>query len=287
MVSSDSLKFAIDTPEWLTREMQPSGNDADDLLKKTIEAGIDMSGSIGGTIAGVALGGPAGGLAGAIAGTGLVHILKDVAHRTLSRRERQRVGALYIHALDAMNVIREAGGTVRQDDFWVSTGTYTSPGQQVIEGVLIAAQREPQERKLEFMGTLLARVAFEPEITADTAAYMIRTAEELTWQQYVLLALIGRLDEFEVEGIETSTHAPEFAAWAAHKQLAELGDFSRGLILGGREQTPRGFQKFATELSSYKLGWGGDLLYQSMWLDRMPKRDILEVLALLRATGRS
>lgn len=272
--------------EWLTREMQLPGND-DDLLKKTIEAGIDMSGSIGGAIAGVAMGGPAGGLAGAIAGTGLVHILKDVAHRALSHRERQRVGALYLHALNAMNIIRDAGGTVRQDDFWVSSGPYTSPGQQVIEGVLMAAQREPQERKLEFMGTLLARVAYEPEITADTAAYLIRTAEELTWQQYVLLALIGRLDEFEVEGIETNTHAPEFAAWAAHKQLAELGDFGRALIIGGREETSLGLQKYATELSSYKLGWGADLLYQSMWLDRIPRRDILEVLGLLRATDQS
>ena len=266
--------------------MQLPGND-DDLLKKTIEAGIDMSGSIGGAIAGAALGGPAGGLAGAIAGTGMVHILKDVAHRALSHRERQRVGALYVHALNAMNIIRDAGGNLRQDDFWVSSGPYTSPGQQVVEGVLIAAQREPQERKLEFMGTLLARVAYEPEITADTAAYLIRTAEELTWQQFVLLALIGRLDEFEVEGIETNTHASEFAAWAAHKQLAELGDFGRALIVGGREETSLGLQKYATGLSSYKLGWGGDLLYQSMWLDRIPRRDILEVLGLLRVTDQS
>jgi hypothetical protein len=131
--------------------VQLPGND-DDLLKKTIEAGIDMSGTIGGAMAGTAMGGPAGGLAGAIAGTGLIHVLKDVAHRALSHRERQRVGALYLHALNAMNIIQEAGGSVRQDDFWVSSGTYISPGQQVIEGVLIAAQREPQERKLEFMG---------------------------------------------------------------------------------------------------------------------------------------
>lgn len=96
------FKFAIGNAEWLTREMQLPGND-DDLLKKTIEAGIDMSGSIGGAIAGVAVGGPTGGLAGAIAGTGLVHVLKDVAHRALSHRERQRVGALYLHALNAMN----------------------------------------------------------------------------------------------------------------------------------------------------------------------------------------
>src|SRR3954465_13114650 len=109
---SQSCEFAIGNVEWLTREMQLPGND-DDLLKKTIEAGIDMSGSIGGAIAGVAVGGPAGGLAGARAGTGIVHVLKDVAHRALSHRERQRVGALYLHALNAMNIIRDAGGTVR------------------------------------------------------------------------------------------------------------------------------------------------------------------------------
>jgi hypothetical protein len=47
--------------------------------------------------------------------------------------------------------------------------------------VLLAAQREHEERKLRFMGNLIANLAFHPEIDRGYANYLIRLAEKLSF----------------------------------------------------------------------------------------------------------
>lgn len=61
-----------------------------------------------------------------------------------------------------------------------------------MEGVLLAAQRSYEERKVEFFGYLMANVCFENEVDAYLANWTIRTAQELTWAQLVMLAALGR-----------------------------------------------------------------------------------------------
>lgn len=45
---------------------------------------------------------------------------------------------------------------IRQDSFWDARGGFVPDAQETFEAVLVAAQRDPEERKLPFMGSAYA-----------------------------------------------------------------------------------------------------------------------------------
>jgi hypothetical protein len=58
--------------------------------------------------------------------------------------------------------------------------------------VLITAKRQHEERKVEFMGYLLANVAFHAEIDEHLANWLIRMIDELSWMQLCLLSVVAK-----------------------------------------------------------------------------------------------
>jgi len=65
---------------------------------------------------------------------------------------------------------------------------------ELLEGVLLAAQREYEERKVRCYGNLYANIAFEPAIDSVTANSLLREADDLSYMQIQLLALVARKD---------------------------------------------------------------------------------------------
>jgi hypothetical protein len=61
--------------------------------------------------------------------------------------------------------------------------------------VLIAAQRDHEERKLAYQANLLANIALQPEINRANAIVLIRHAAGVSYRQLQLLALLARKDE--------------------------------------------------------------------------------------------
>jgi K+-transporting ATPase c subunit len=49
----------------------------------------------------------------------------------------------------------------------------------VAESVLLKSQREPEEKKIPYMGHLLSSVAFDAEISANMAHQITKIAEQL------------------------------------------------------------------------------------------------------------
>lgn len=47
-------------------------------------------------------------------------------------------------------------GKIRHDSFWDARGGFVPDAQETFEAVLVAAQRDPEERKLPFMGSAYA-----------------------------------------------------------------------------------------------------------------------------------
>ena len=127
------------------------------------------------------LAGPAGVI---VSGT-----LKDIQERQLSPREDFRVGkVLAITALEIHQCI-ENGESLRGDGFFDEKPTGRSDAEEIAEAIILKCQREPQEKKIPYMGYLKASIAFDPNISADMGHQLIKAAEELTYRQLCILKL--------------------------------------------------------------------------------------------------
>ncbi|PNH82959.1 hypothetical protein CXZ05_13600 [Arthrobacter sp. AFG20] len=188
-----------------------------------------------------------------------------------------------IFAMESMKQIQDDGGRVRNDGFWSSSKGFPSPGEEVVEAVLIAAQREPQERKLEYLGCLLAQIAYHDEIPLETAVWMINTAERLTWTQYSLISMIGRKEEFDLGGIEVGQGINSWKGWAVHEELRAMGPFGLSIMGAPAKKTPRlGLGLFNMDLADFELGNGGQLLFNFLGVGDIPVDEIEELIEALR-----
>jgi len=122
----------------------------------------------------------------------LTHALVDVAgeigQRTLGDREKERIGATLAFAVEKIRRnLRQ--WNVRDDGFFQQQPSERASAEEILEGVLLEAQRDHEEKKLRFYGTLYANIAFKPWIDRAQANALIRVGEDLTYRQLCLLSL--------------------------------------------------------------------------------------------------
>lgn len=101
----------------------------------------------------------------------------------------QRVGLVYALTAAAIQRRLDAGDRIRDDDFFDRDITDRSNADEIAEAVLIAAQREHEERKLPFLANLLASFAFETRIDQGMANHLVKLASALTYREYCLLEI--------------------------------------------------------------------------------------------------
>jgi hypothetical protein len=175
---------------------------ADDQFDSRLLAFIDLGAGIAGALAGSAasflMAGPPGAFVGAAGGQLLKHSLKELAgefvSRSLGRREKERVGAAILFAAEKVRERIDQGQSVRNDDFFAEDANGRSAANEIAEGVILAAQREHEEKKLRFYGNLIASLAFAKEIDRGYANLLIRTAQQLSYRQLCLLELAGLME---------------------------------------------------------------------------------------------
>lgn len=257
----------------------------DGKLEKIIARAADSLGDVSAVGIGFLLSaaGPEAAYIGAAAGPVVAGVAQDLASRVMSRKEEHRLGAVMIFALETMKQLQDGGSPVRNDGFWSSSNDFSSPGEEVVEAVLIAAQREPQEKKLEYLGCMLAQIAYHDEIPAETAMWMINMAERCTWTQYTLISMIGRKDQFDLSGIEVGQGIGSWKGWAVHEELKTLGEFGLGLMGAPPKKTPRmGLALFNMDLTDFELSNGGSLLYNFLGVGDIATDEIEGLIAALR-----
>src|ERR1700741_1692038 len=130
-----------------------------------IDAASDL---FGGLVAGVTVASASHDVSGLLAapvGVGVAHTLRFAArffaNRFLADREKARVGFVYGLAAQEIKRRLDRGEHLRTDGFFELDITDRAPADEIAEAVLIAAQREHEERKLPYIAKLLAFVAFE------------------------------------------------------------------------------------------------------------------------------
>lgn len=169
-------------------------------VRRLINSGAEIAGGAVGGALGFLAGGPGGaallGAGGAAAASVLKHIGEEASERLLGPRERVRVGGVLAIAAEEIHQRLDQGESIRTDGFFEPKGGLRSDAEEVAESVLLKSQREPEERKIPYMGHLFASVAFDPEISAQMAHQVIKTAEQLTYRQLCILKLAAVKQSF-------------------------------------------------------------------------------------------
>lgn len=167
-------------------------NNKDTKIRKLIRAGQDIAPEAIINASAAAIGFEIAGLSGAIVGgmglgSVIVQSLSLFATKQLAKREEQKVG---LTAIYAKNKIEENLKTkeIRDDDFFEDTQE-RSAANEIFEATLTAAQRDSEEKKLEYYGNLLGNIPFYPEINRVKANHLIKTAQDLSWNQLCILAV--------------------------------------------------------------------------------------------------
>ena len=147
-----------------------------------------------------------GAVVGSAAGNLLSGLGQDFWERHLSHREKQRLGNVFRVIVTEIHRRREAGESVRTDGFFDKKQGDRSDAAEVAESVLLKAQREPEDKKIEYMGHLFASIAFNPEISVQMAHQLTKIAEQLTYQQLCILKLSVVKDKYGLRGKDYRDH---------------------------------------------------------------------------------
>lgn len=117
---------------------------------------------------------------------------KEVIARNLTPRQEARVARVIVVAASKIGKRQAAGAIPRTDGFFdVDSTTDRSQADEATEAILNAAVRMAEERKLDYIASLLCNAVFEAVANAEAIHFMIGIAESLTYRQLVLLRAIG------------------------------------------------------------------------------------------------
>ncbi len=216
-----------------------SNEDKHSGIRHLINTGAEIAGGAVGGALGFLAGGPVGaallGAGGAAAAAALKHIGEEASERLLGPREQVRVGGVLAIAAEEIRERLEQGESVRTDGFFEPKGALRSDAEEVAESVLLKSQREPEEKKIPYMGHLFAAVAFDPQISAPLAHQIIKAAGQLTYRQLCILKLAAVKQSFALRSGDYRNDGGNFAK-DLYQILYECLDlYHRGLINFGGE----------------------------------------------------
>lgn len=168
----------------------------DEKVRDIVETGTDIAGATTGAAIGLLTGGPPGALVGAAAGPVAARTLRALAvefrDRVLGPREEVRVGAVISFASTKIKEKLDADEQPRQDGFFTDAQDNRASAKEVFEGVVLASQREAEEKKVRLFGNLLANLAFEHDVDREQANFLVGLGRDLTYRQLCLLSLFAQ-----------------------------------------------------------------------------------------------
>jgi hypothetical protein len=249
-------------------------NDLDKLLSEM---------AVGGG-AGAATGEPVAAAVGAgapIVIRGLTWAAAEFRQRVLGQREAYRVAMVARLAKAKYEKNIAEGKELRDDDFFLKDeATGRTSADEIIEGTLLAAQREHEERKLPYYANLLANLPFEPAIDRYTANLLLRTAQELSYRQLCLLALVAKKDQHILPNKSRPADGISWGAWSVKEELDDLGYGKREMVMAAHHGP--GLPTNIGVPADLALRTAGTALYELMGLAEIPDSELYKLSALLR-----
>ncbi len=266
-------------------------------LRRALESGARLTGSVGGSVGGagvgLVLGGPpgalVGGAAGQWAGEEFVSAGIEIIDRVLSPRAEARVGLVFRLADDEVSA-RLMTGDLPRDDLRVQVMPGRTQAEELIEAAFIAAAETYEERKLPYIAHLLSALVFEPDLTHSHANQLVATARDVTYRQLLVLAVLAAREQGDGLKFLGPGHEQEDPSEAEQTSIRidMLDLFRRGLLrvyrhryssspelsLGGdRDRQP--WPVIPREMSprDTRASTSGERLVRMMRLDLTPAQD--------------
>ena len=175
----------------------------------------------------------------------LQNVVEDFAERMLSEAENRRVCDALILASQGIHKRIENGEIPRRDGFFYKDFSGRSGDREIIENVLLKCQREPEEKKIPYISSTYVNIVFELEFSADLGHKIIKSAEQLTYQQLCIMSMVGRRENSEevprTFGLNLQLNPPLELSKLLHDcfELVTNGYIQGGLTLTSSGQLPR------------------------------------------------
>jgi hypothetical protein len=268
-----------------------------------VDAGSEIAGAAAGGALGL-LGGPPGVAAGAMGGVlvtrGLKRVAAEIHERVMAPRSRLRSAAAFTYAADAISARLLAGDVPRTDGFFEERPGDRPPSEELLEGVLLKAADEHEEKKLRYIGFLYASVAFDDRVDAGYANYLLRLASGLTFEQLMCLVLVerGKFDH-DLRAIDAArdtdragVHLGRGPVPYTEHVLVQLMDLAQTGLVGiaqpdGRAVSPNatygGGDAFSLRLTELRRTTLGFDLARLMRLEQIPPGELRGLLAAMGA----
>lgn len=203
-------------------------------LRKLLDAGYEITGSIAGAFIGAAVAGPSGLLAGAVLPKIITESFKmissDVLSRQISKREEQKIGAGYIFALQRIEKNLKEGRTIRNDGF-IDEENILSDSNTILEGVTVKLQKEWELKKLRYYGNFIGNISFRNDIDFNYASVLLRLIESLSYREFCIIAVFSKkgTPEIDLSSIENKykmNYMMHNFNHSMYSDLVELGQLS-------------------------------------------------------------
>lgn len=158
----------------------------------------EVSGSAAGAAVGAVIGsvvaGPVGAIGGAVTGNIIERIFSwagnEISNRLLSKQEEKRITNVMDLAKKKIENNFADNKKLRDDDFFEQVND-RSTAEEILEGTLLVAQKEYEERKLPYIANLYANIAFDKNISREMADTLIKISSDLTYRQLMILSAVG------------------------------------------------------------------------------------------------
>lgn len=262
-----------------------------DIKGKAIDTITELGGSAAGAAVGAAVGtavaGPWGTIGGALVGTalekGFQFVGTEIKKRMLSPREEQRVGAVFTYANQKINRNLVAGRMLRTDSFFEVIGEERPTNEEILEGVLLAAQKEYEEKKLKYLGNLYANLPFNKAVDSRMANMLIKIASELTYRQYVILYVVNMFQNPAYDAIVKKEPYESLSGFKTLTIATEVFDLYRRTLIHSSEAL---LDAAAINPSKLTLVGYGSLMFELMELNEIKSEPICaEIVEFMTGMG--
>lgn len=242
-------------------------------LKYILQKGSEIGGNVSAALIGLAVAGPAGAIGGAIVGPVLSEIFKKVGNeistRYLSDREQIRLGATLSIAFKKIEKRLSLGGVMRNDDFFEPQLNDRPAAESILEGTLLKARNEYEEKKIEFYANFLANINFDSSISFEKGNTLLRIIEQLSFRQLTILAYVKKVNVLKASRWMESFHDENA------KELFEYQDFYSELLnLYNHQLLKQAGAAIGMSISTFKISPLGNELYTLLELTNIKEEDL-------------
>lgn len=281
------------------------GKEKKDGITELIETGAELSGVVGASLLGAIVAGPFGAIIGGASGMLIKKSFETVGFelksRILGKREEVRIGAAFTYGMAKIKERIDKGESVREDSFFLPYNERRPASDELLEGVLLSAQREYEELKVKYYGYLMANIAFSPDIGRSRASFLIRIVERLSYRQLCLIELFNDTNKYNLyvkkknnppnyEGdlLNRRMFLPEENQFATYLRLSlPLNKSTADLYIEIKELIQYGFLKADTEsynltYDTVELTFEGKRIRNLLGLDELETANIEEIASQLR-----